>query len=313
MPASSRRSVGILLALSLLWGSSWIANAMLQEQAGPLRLAMLRYLLAALVCALAHGASLLALKLQLLGARPTIEASIPALDAPPTHWFAVSLLLGCTFFGAPDLLLIWAAQHGSAGWTPLMYAGLPLGLLLADGELRVPAILGVGAMLALLNGSLPVSARMLPWALPIVAAVALQGWSLVYARRHLAVAGSLRGIAVQLIAAAVLVRAALLLWPEAAQNEGWPVSSLGALCLLAVLGTSVAYPLYYRLLSSLEPAQLATSEWLQTLVAIAESAVLLHQRPGWPMLGAAGALAGCAIVMLRHAGKETGPGLTLKR
>jgi drug/metabolite transporter (DMT)-like permease len=291
----------MLLALSLLWGSSWIANEMLREQAGPMRLTMLRYLLGGVICAVASGARALVLRLRLRG-----QGAGRASGAPATRWFAVSVVLGCTFFGVPDLLLVWAAQHGSAAWTPLVYAGLPLGLWLAAGELRVPAILGVGAMLVLLNGSLPVSAGRLGWVLPIVAAVALQGWSLVYARRHLAAAGSLRGVAVQLLVAAGMVRGALLLWPEAVRNEAWPGSSLGALCLLAVLGTAVAYPLYYRLLSTLEPGQLATSEWLQTLVAIAESAVLVHQRPGWAMIGAAGALVGCAAVVLRGSRQEIG-------
>ncbi len=216
------------------------------------------------------------------------------------------MILGVTMFALPDLLLLWAAHHGAAPWTPLIYAGLPLGLLLAAGQLRPAAILGLGAMLVVLNGSLPLTVVKLGWALLIVAAVALQGWSLLYARRHLAAVSTVRSVTAQLAVAACLLELALKSGFEPAGHiplRYWPASALGALGLLAILGTAVAYPLYYRLLAHFEPAQLATSAWLQTLAAVGESAALLRQRPGWPMLGAGCVLVACALILLH---RETG-------
>jgi drug/metabolite transporter (DMT)-like permease len=307
----------MLLALSLVWGSTWIANEMLRNQCGPLRLAMLRYLLAAFFVACVLCVQQIYRRLRQGGQTSlshdafsdgSIQSRFTGPAEPDTHrtkdhgWIAVSALLGCTMFVVPGLLLVWSAGRVAGGWIPMIYAGLPLFLMLVAGELRTPAILGVGAMLILLNGSLPLTVGRLLWVLPIVGGVISQGWSLVYAQRHCAVASSLRGAMVQFMTAALLLWTATKLWPEAPGAESllrWQASSLGVLSLIAGLATAVAYPLYYRLLQSLEPAQLAISEWLQTLVAISESAILLHVRPGWPMLGAAAVLVGCAVALLR--------------
>lgn len=318
MPASSRGSVALLLALSLVWGSSWIANEMLRDQCGPLQLAMLRYVLAAFFVASALCVQQIYHRLRRGGmTRPARNHSLAdhksppqlagqlsggAAGAPDHGWIVVSVLLGCTMFVLPDLLLIWSGGHGAAAWTPMIYAGLPLVLLLTAGELRMPAVLGVGAMLILLNGSLPLTASKLLWVLPIAVAVLLQGWSLVYAQRHCAAASSLRGVIVQMVTAALLLWASVRVSHEVPGAQSplcWPVSSRAALCLLAGLATAIAYPLYYQLLEKLEPAQLVVSEWLQTLVAISESAALLHHRPGWPMVGASAVLIGCAVLLLQ--------------
>ncbi len=314
MPASSRRSIAMLLGLSLVWGSTWIANDTLRHQSGPLRLAMLRYLLAGLFVACVFCARLIYGWLRRGGHTGRLQThSSCGLDlqqqfAGPDKqavreygWIGVNLLLGCTMFVVPDLLLVWSAGHVAAGWVPMIYAALPLGLLLMAGDLRTPAILGMGAMLVLLNGSLPITAGRLPWILPIAGAVGLQGWSLVYAQRHCAAASSLGGVMVQLVAAAFLLRAMINLWHEPSLADSLlrrPVAPLGALCMLAGPATAVAYPLYYRLLQGLEPAKVAISEWLQTLVAICESAVLFHLRPSWMMIGAASVLVGCAALLL---------------
>jgi drug/metabolite transporter (DMT)-like permease len=295
---------------------------MLREQAGPVHLAVLRYILAAVFLLGIYGCRRLYRRLgrqaqppraQLAAYRGEpvssgIQPELATLTVPPVanaairRWILVSMVLGLTMFALPDLLLRCSAQHGAAPFVPLIYAALPLGLLLWSGELRAPAILGLGAMLVLLNGSLPLNAAKLGWALPIVCAVALQGWSLVYARRHLAAGSSLPGVIVQLLSAAWILQVSLRVWPEAQGVDAlrqWPGESLAALCVLAGLATAMAYPLYYRLLARLEPGQLAISEWLQTLVAIAESAILMRQHPGWPMIGAACVLVVCAGLLLR--------------
>ncbi len=313
-------ATGLYLAISLVWGSSWIANQILSEQGGPLQTAVLRSLYGAAFLAIAGaGQRLVRRRRQTPGQSSSESGPAPAtygqrfailraFDHPGEgrDWVGNSMILGVTMFALPDLLLLGAAHHGAAPWTPLIYAGLPLGLLLAAGQLRPAAVLGLGAMLVVLNGSLPLSVGKLSWALLIVAAVALQGWSLLYARRHLAAVSTVRSVTVQLAVAACLLELALKSGLEPAGPiplRYWPASALGALGLLAILATAIAYPLYYRLLTHFEPAQLATSAWLQTLAAVGESAALLRQRPGWPMLGAGCVLVACALILLH---RETG-------
>ena len=287
MVTGARWPIIVVFALSFVWGSDWIANQLVSEQGEPCALASLRYLLGAFVL----GGFLLVRRGQ---RAPGTRTAIAGLRS--------NLLLGVTMFAAPYLLLWWTAMHGAAAFTPLVYAAMPLGLLLAAGELRGVAIVAMGAMLVLLNGSLPLTAGKLVWTLPLVLAVALQGWSLLYARRHYAAAASLAGITVQLSSAGLLLGMASLLLervPRLQPLQSWAVSALLALAALAIVGTAAAYPVYYRLLETLAPAQLASTAWLQTLVAVGESAWLLRQRPGWTMVGAAAVLLGCAYNLLR--------------
>ncbi len=329
--AATRSSAALLLALALLWGSSWIANSMLVDAGAPLHISVLRYLLACLSIAL----FLIGRRLVARGQPPTrpgpaschahasaAPETVPRIDPsfaraadPPQAWYRIGILLGLSMFAVPGLLLVWADAHGAAAWTPMLYAGLPLGLLLARGQVRSAAILGLGGMLLLLDGSLPVSSGKLLWALPVAAAVALQGWSLLYVRRSPAPASSLACMLVQMLTAVSATELVLRFWPEQAQGsplQSWPASSLGALCFLAGPATAAAYPLYYRLLERLEPAQLAASAWAQTLIAVAESALLLRQPPGLPRIAAACLLVVCLASMLREEpGEQSGLGLSL--
>ena len=335
IPGMTRRSSVILLvALSLVWGSTWIANSLVRSQATPLALAALRYTLAAVCLAAAYLGQLLMRRVRgpranLIMERTSQSASISehlpepkkqlgsalSLSLPEAEgigWIGISLLLGCTMFALPDLALVWAAEHGAASFTPLLYAALPLGLLLGSGALRLPAILAVGATLVLLDGSIASTAANLPWVLPIAVAVALQGASLVFARQNVAGAASLRGCMVQCATAACLLWLRVQLWPRSTEVlplHRWPVSSLAALCILAGLATATVYPIYYALLRYLTSAQLATSQWMQTLVAIVESALILRLRPAWTMLAAACLLILCTVLLLRDQDGSTGASL----
>jgi drug/metabolite transporter (DMT)-like permease len=286
-----RRPAIILITISFVWGSTWIPNEYLAGQGTPCALAALRY---------ASAAGPLAI-IALINKRYRCRRTGgPALSDAGGRWFWTGIILGLTMFAAPNLLLSLTARHGAGAWTPLLYAGLPLGLSMVAGELQVAAIVGVGAMFALLNGSLPLTAGKLFWALPTLGAVGLQGWSLLYVRRHLRVAVAPAGVAVQFaVAAVVLGLCSLCMEPAPRIAATWNGATLIAFLALGVLATAAAYPFYYRLLGSFSPEQVSISQWLQTLVGVAEGAWILRQRPGWTMLTAAVALVSCAWLLLR--------------
>jgi probable blue pigment (indigoidine) exporter len=273
-----RRAVLTLLAISTIWGSTWIPNQYLEGQGTPCALAALRYAVAALILAI-------------------VATLIP--QARASTW-RPSLTLGVTMLGVPVLLMAITGRHGAGAWTPLLYAALPLGLSIAAGELQFAAIAGAGAMFLLLNGSLPLTSAKLFWTLPTAAAVALQGWSLLYARKHLQTAAAPAGIVFQFATASIVLGAAsLVLEAPVRLAHIWPTSGVLALAALAIVATALAYPLYYRLLAFLAPSQITTSQWLQTLVSVAEGAYLLRQRPGWMMLASSITLVGCTHILLR--------------
>ena len=312
MSSHARAPITLLFALSLLWGSSWIGNELLRQQDAPLHLTLLRNLLACTCLTFVIGVLAAVAKLKrrawpsLAVARNPAPATSNRVDSRAL-W--PNLLLGVTLFALPDLLLVWASAHGAGAWTPEIYACMPLGLALAAGELSTPAILGPCAMLVLLNGSLPLATTSLVWVLPIAAAVALQGGSLCFVRRRLLSVASLSALLVQLATASAGLCLTLVLVGEPAgvSLRFWPASSITALCLMAALGTALAYPLFYRLLRTLTPTQASVSEWLQPLTAICESALLLHARPGLPMILAALTLVLCSASILGRSSAEPVP------
>ena len=302
----TRESAGVLLALSLLWGSSWIGNEIVRHQARPLHFALLENLLACACLASAVAARKAVARLRNQAVSPMqVETVAPASASPGLRAWP-NILLGLTLFALPDLLVTWASGHGAGAWIPEVYACMPLGLALAAGELSAAAILGPCAMLVLLNGSLPLAPATLVWILPIGAAVALQGWSLCFVRRNPAAVLSLSSVLIQLGTASAALWVALTLVTEPASTplRSWPASATAALCLLAALATALAYPLFYRLLRTLSPTQAAVCEWWQPLIAIGESGLLLHVRPGLPMILSALILILCSGLILGHSETE---------
>ena len=311
-----------LALVSLVWGSAWIANAVIAEELDALRAEALGLAIACLFLGilglLQHWRRLHAMR-PLSGARRALRRSITLhtryQKSAPAHPSPVEALppsglqrklqaricatLGCTMLGLPSLLLFWASQHGSGAWAPLIYAALPLGLGVASGKLQAAAVVAVGAMLTLLNGSFPISGDKLLWVLPIAAAVALQGWSLGYAGENREAAGSIFGLFLQLLTATgMLLIAAFLFASHGSNHLRQRQTMLAAVCIGALV-YAAGYAMYYRLLQVYQPAQLATSQWLQTLVAVAESAWLLRRMPGPMMLASATLLLFCAWLILQ--------------
>lgn len=265
--------------MSLLWGSGWMAAPALAEVAAPFAAAALLFAIAA------SGLFLVSLQKQ----------------AERLPW-RIHFTLGLALFAGPTALLVVAGQHGIGGWIPLLYALLPL---LAAGERWSPAMaIAPGAVLLLLNGTVPFAPGKLVWALPALVAVGLQAWALRYAARHLAGCSVARNLAPPCaLAAALLVIGSLVLdpSPRIAPAAQWTSGSVGSLVLLSILGTALPYAGLYALLAgeAYRPEQAAVAEWLQTLVMVGESAVLARAHPSWALAGAAVLLLGCCRAVLQ--------------
>ena len=267
----------VLFGMSLLWASGWIAAPMLAQAAAPFAASSLVFALAAL--------SLFCMR--------------PCRPALPLR---TNLVLSSTLFTLPTALLLLAGQHGVGGWTPLLYSFMPL-LLAFAGEGWTPAMIAApGAVLVLLNGTVPFTTEKLLWAVPVLAAVGLQAWSLRYAAAHLPGRAVGRSLAAQLaVAAALLACMSLLLDPRPLVG-GLASSVSAALVGLALLGTAVPYAGLFFLLQQgrLRPEQIAVAQWLQTLFAVGESAFFVRAHPSTAVYAAAGALLVCTYAVLRR-------------
>ena len=283
------RAILILCGISALWGSGWIFAPLLAEVASP-------YAAAALSAAVACAAMALLWTILRLVTRP--GRSVPRL---------LTLRLVLVMLGWPACLMIFAGSHGASGWELLLYAMLPLLVAMADQSWSTPMIAAVGAVLVLFGNEIPFTPRVMAWALLGLGAVALQAYGLRLAARALrgfgwtALTGSL---ALQLGVAGVLLGGCSFFFdaaPRIAPVGQWTATAVGALAWLALPGMALTWLLFYRLLGRgpLTPVQIAVGQWLQTLLAVLESASLLRARPSWQMLAALAALAVCAWMVLR--------------
>jgi drug/metabolite transporter (DMT)-like permease len=230
-------------------------------------------------------------------------ASAPDMAIP----LRTVLLLGCTMLALPAALMIFAGRHDLGGWEILLYAMLPLLVALADQAWTAPMILAVGAVLVLFDSTVSFTPRVGGWALLGLLAVTCQAYGLRLAARTLSGFGwtALSGmLAVQLGLAAAVLEVCSSFFdpaPRIAPMAQWTVNAGIGLAWLAFPGTALAYLVLYRLLAKgpLAPVQVAAGQWMQTTIAVIESAVFLHARPSWRMVAAIVTLVACTGMLLR--------------
>jgi drug/metabolite transporter (DMT)-like permease len=247
-------------SLGIVWGTTWVASDNLADQVPPLLAAAVRFLLAALLLL------------------PAIL--LKRLKSPRGRSLWILLMLAVVMIALPSMLLLWAQQHVESATVTVSFAAMPLVVALLTPGKGVPrsalqaAIIVPGAMVLVAGASLRISQA--AGATVLLLAVALIGASSLVARRELA---SLSPLVVTMgllgTAAPVLFLASLLL--ERGQTAEWNGSAMASVALLAV-ATAAAYPVYFWLLQQLEAYQLATVQWVQPLVALAETAAFLHLR-----------------------------------
>lgn len=271
-------------ALGLVWGTTWVASDNLAGQIPPLLAAAVRFLLAAL----------LLLPLILL----------KRLKHPRGRnlWFLP--ILAAAMIALPLVLLLWARQHVESATVTVSFAAMPLVVALLTPGVRGKAvprsalqatIVALGAMVLATGASLRISQA--AGAAVVLLAVVSIGASLLVARRELAGLSPLVAAAWVLGAAAPLLLLAHLVL-ERGQAAEWNGSAIGSVALLAV-ATAAAYPVYFWLLQQLEAYQLATVQWVQPLVAMAETAAFLRLRLSLPMIAGTMFTIVCLWVVMR--------------
>jgi drug/metabolite transporter (DMT)-like permease len=270
-------------SLGFVWGTTWVASGSLTDQVPPLLAAAVRFLLAALLLL------------------PAIL--LKRLKSPRGRSLWILLMLAVVMIALPSMLLLWAQQHVESATVTVSFAAMPLVVALLTPGKGVPrsalqaTIIVPGAMVLVAGASLRISQA--AGATVLLLAVALIGASSLVARRELA---SLSPLVVTMgllgTAAPVLFLASLLL--ERGQTAEWNGSAMASVALLAV-ATAAAYPVYFWLLQQLEAYQLATVQWVQPLVALAETAAFLHLRLSLSMTaGTVIALLCLWVVMRAH-------------
>lgn len=273
-------------ALAVVWGSTWIASDTLTEYVPPLHGSAFRFLLAAVLCI-----PLILLK---------------RLPLPRGRALAITLLLSATMIALPFMLLLWAKQRVSSATMTVLFAAMPLLVVLLT-PLAVPrralqaAIVGLGAM-ALVVGATP-SWTQAGGAVVALAAVASIGGSSLVARRELG------GVHPVVVTALLTAMAALILFPaglifEHDQPAQWNHDVFASLLFLGGVAGAPAYAAYFWLLQQREAYQLATLEWMEPLIAISESAFFLRQGLSFSMIAGSLVTLVCVLLILKATAED---------
>jgi putative membrane protein PagO len=245
-------------ALSVVWGSTWFASDTLTQYVPPLRGSAARFLLVAVLCL------------------PVILAKRVLL--PRGRALGFILQLSATMVAVPLVLLLWARQYASSATVTVLFAAMPL-LVVLMTPVAVPrrglqaAIVGLGAMTLVVNatGSLAQAGG----AAIALIAVAFLGASSLTARRELSSVHPVMVVALLAGAAALLLFFASLV-VERGQPAQWNQSVLGSLIFLSAVAGAPAYATYFWLLQQREAYQVATLQWIEPMVAIGETALFLR-------------------------------------
>ncbi|HEU4565957.1 MAG TPA: DMT family transporter [Gemmatimonadaceae bacterium] len=258
------RQLAALFALAALWGASYLFIRVAVPALGPFPLAAGRVLLAALV---------LWAGMRALGHRPALRAHAPKL----LILGAVNAALPFALIGAAELRLTASLAAMLTATTPLwgalfgvLWLGERLGMRRGAGLLL--GVAGVGVLVGWSPVAMTASTMLSVGAV----LVACCGYALagVYTKR------ALSGVPAPTLAIGQQLGAAVWLLPPAvwgAPRAHPTTAALLALAALALLCTSVAYLLYFRLIASAGPTKTSTVTYLIPLFGTAWGTLLLGE------------------------------------
>lgn len=267
-------SVARFLVLASLWGSSFTFIRMSLEGLTPGQVVLFRLVL---------GAALLLTVAAVRGVRL------------PTGAGTWGLVAGAAVLGnvAPFLLLSYGEQTATAGVAGALVGATPL-LTLGLAAAVIPAErLGRDAVLGLVVGFVGVVLVVAPWrdfdtsvagSLACLGAAASYAAGFVFVRKLL----SPLGIPALSLAAAQTTAAAVLQAPLT-PLLGWESPDLTgrvvvAVLALGLLGTGLAYVLYFRLIADLGASTASSVNYVVPVVAVVVGVVVLDEPVTWPLV-----------------------------
>ena len=275
------KHVGQLVALSALWGASFMLIRVASPVMGPNVLALLRV-----------GAATVTLG---------ILMRVVQHRWPVGHWRELALL-GALSVACPFLLFAWAALQLPAGYSALLNStavifGIFASAWLKEDTLTVRKLVGCAfgfAGVALIVGLGPVepSATVFIAAAGCVAASACYGISTPMMKRALTRMQPLE------IAAGIHALSMLMLVPGAAWS--WPQAhftpaALGAVAVMGIVTSGLAYWVHIRILSHVTPVAAMSPIFMVPLFGVAWGHLFLGEELG------TGMFAGGALVLVASA------------
>ncbi|MFW6074204.1 MAG: DMT family transporter [Chloroflexota bacterium] len=260
------RSLGLLLLLSLLWGSSYLWINVLNQAFNPAMVMLIRVAMAGLV---------------LLPLARMRGIPLPRFG----HRWGHILIVAITADLIPLALLVWSQQYVTSSVAAVLNATVPLftlliaALIFRNEYISLPRLIGIvlafaGVVLLSRISSEGPSALLNPGIIAMTLSSVFYGFGFVYARRYV------RGEPFAIVSLQMIFSLALVL-PFAVligRVDTGMISPTVVLAILALGGLSggVGYCAYYLSLDRLGPTMTSYATYLSPVVAIAL---------GWAVLG----------------------------
>jgi drug/metabolite transporter (DMT)-like permease len=292
-PVGSRRAFLVWLSLCAIWGSTWLGIKLGLRDLPPLGFAGLRFAAAAVILF-----GLIGLK----GLR---------LPSAARDWY----LLGYTAFLTITLnyaLVFWGEQYISSGLAAVLSATVPLfGLPLAHRSLATErltlvkaagVLVGIAGVAIVCSGQLGMGGPLAFWASVGIILAAL-------ATAHAGVLIKVRGTHIQpsVMAAVQMAGGCIPLLVGGWLLEGnpfqfnWTPLALASLVYLTLLGSVVAFLMYYWLIRHTDVSLVMMIPLVTPLVAVCFGVVFANETVGWhSAVGGALIIGGVALAVLRR-------------
>lgn len=274
----------LLITLAALWGPSFLFIKVAVEEIPPLTLVLGR---------VAVGTAFLLIVLLSQGRR------LPTDRRLWRHLAVVAMLHNAL----PWVLLSWGEQYIDSALASILNGTTPLftiilaHFLVAGDRMTVPKMLGVllgfAGLFLLILPSLSGGAQASTWGLlAVTAAAAVYGVAMIYSRNHLRGLPPLVAPASQLLLATGSMLPVALLVDRPWTLDRPSTVALGSLFLLGILGTGLAFIVYYRLLETANPTYISMVTYVIPVFGVVLGVLVLGEQLTWY------ALAGFALILL---------------
>ena len=263
-----RRNLVLLLAISLIWGASFLFIKVAVRDLAPATLILGRLGLAALTLALIAPF--------VVGMRETV-----AQFRANATWLTVVALVNTAI---PFWLLSWGETKIQSGLASILQAAVPIfNALLAFAffrEMRVTGLKLLGVVVGFVGVALLVGAQ--PEG-KVLGALAVVGMALGYGIGGLLIGRHLRHVHPLVVALASTAISAVLAAPAGIVQAvgaavGW--KALASVVVLGVIGTGIAFLIWFALIRNAGPAYAALCTYLIPPIALAYGAVFLGEHFG---------------------------------
>lgn len=258
----------VFLVLAFIWGSTWIAIRIGLKETPPFISSAIRLLFASLVLS-----------------AYTRALGVNHPDDRKTH--LILLAVGLAVFGIPYGLIYWGQQSVTSGMASVLFASFPIWVaieahFLVPGErLNLPrmagSILGFAGIVVVFWERVSGGGHStLPGMAAIVTSAFISGFGSVIGRRYAKRYHPVVWNALPMLYGGILLLAIGLV-VERDKPAVWSAQSVGALLYLALIGSCVAFVLYFWLLRHLSTTTVSLIALITPLTAMGLGWIVLRE------------------------------------